>query len=108
MCGTCRILKQQHVVNDIKLYSRWTCSSLCLADSVFILSVFLRLSRDLSIQMVTALVLQLIQCSVKIPEKADEIQEADDTEDGGDESKPHVSTVNTILSVPVHKKRVQE
>ena len=41
--------------------------------------------------MVTALVLQLIQCSVKIPEKTDEIQDVADTEDGGDESKPHVS-----------------
>ncbi len=43
--------------------------------------------------MVTALVLQLIQCSVKIPEKTDEIQDEADTEDGGDESKPNVSFV---------------
>jgi len=41
--------------------------------------------------MVTALVLQLIQCSVKIPEKTDEMQGIPDTEEGGDESKTHVS-----------------
>ena len=53
-----------------------------------------RLSGDLSIQMVTALVLQLIQCSVKIPEKTDEIQDEGDAEDGMDENKPHVSFIN--------------
>lgn len=41
--------------------------------------------------MVTALVLQLIQCSVKIPGKVDEVQEAATAEDGEDESKPRVS-----------------
>lgn len=41
--------------------------------------------------MVTALVLQLIQCSVKIPEKVDEVQDAASTEDGEDGSKPQVS-----------------
>lgn len=41
--------------------------------------------------MVTALVLQLIQCSVKIPEKVDEVQDAASTEDGEDASKPQVS-----------------
>jgi len=41
--------------------------------------------------MVTALVLQLIQCSVKIPEKVDEVQDAAGTEDGEDGSKPQVS-----------------
>lgn len=46
--------------------------------------------------MVTALVLQLIQCSVKIPEKTDEMQ--DIPEDGGDESKPHVSFVEITLT----------
>lgn len=51
----------------------------------------LRLSGDVSIQMVTALVLQLIQCSVKIPEKVDEVQDAAGTEDGEDGSKPQVS-----------------
>lgn len=56
----------------------------------------LRLSGDLSIQMVTALVLQLIQCSVKIPEKTEEMQ--DIPEDGGDESKPHVSFVKITLA----------
>ena len=54
-----------------------------------------RLSGDLSIQMVTALVLQLIQCSVKIPEKTDEIQDEGNAEDGMDENKPHVSIVNS-------------
>lgn len=48
--------------------------------------------------MVTALVLQLIQCSVKIPEKTDEMQDVPDAEGGGDESKPHVSFVNKILA----------
>ncbi|XP_078354070.1 nipped-B-like protein isoform X1 [Oculina patagonica] len=57
-----------------------------------------RLSRDLSIQMVTALVLQLIQCSVKIPEKTDEIQDEADTEDGGDESKPNVDRNLLIIT----------
>lgn len=55
-----------------------------------------RLSGDLSIQMVTALVLQLIQCSVKIPEKTDEMQ--DIPEDGGDESKPHVDRNLLIIT----------
>ena len=50
-----------------------------------------RLSGEVSIQMVTALVLQLIQCSVKIPEKADEMSEATSTKDGGDENKSQVS-----------------
>lgn len=75
-----------------------------LLSLLTILSAFFRLSGDLSIQMVTALVLQLIQCSVKIPEKTDEIQEVADTEDGGDENKPHVSFVNSILSVFMPKK----
>ena len=43
--------------------------------------------------MVSALVLQLIQCSVKIPEKADEMQDAASTEDGGDKNKPQVSLI---------------
>ena len=51
----------------------------------------LRLSGDVSIQMVTALVLQLIQCSVKIPEKVDEVEDTAGTEDGEDGSKPQVS-----------------
>ena len=59
--------------------------------SLTVLSVILRLSGDLAIQMVTALVLQLIQCSVKIPEKTDEMQDIPDMEEGGDESKTHVS-----------------
>ena len=71
---------------------------MCLADAMAILCVILRLSGDLSIQMVTALVLQLIQCSVKIPENTDEMQDIPDTEDGGDESKPHVSFVKIILA----------
>lgn len=50
-----------------------------------------RLSGEVSIQMVTALVLQLIQCSVKIPDKADDISEATGTKDGGDENKSPVS-----------------
>lgn len=70
---------------------------MCLADALTVLCVIFRLSGDLSIQMVTALVLQLIQCSVKIPEKTDEIQNIHDTEDGGDESKPRVSFVNIIV-----------
>ena len=67
---------------------------MCLADAMTVLCVILRLSGHLSIQMVTALVLQLIQCSVKIPEKTDEMQDIPDTEDGGDESKPQVSLLN--------------
>ena len=70
---------------------------MCLADARTVLCVILRLSGDLSIQMVTALVLQLIQCSVKIPEKTDEMQDIPDTEGGGDESKPHVSFVNIVV-----------
>ena len=66
---------------------------MCLADVWTVLCVILRLSGDLSIQMVTALVLQLIQCSVKIPEKTDEMQDIPDTEEG-DESKTHVSCDN--------------
>lgn len=50
-----------------------------------------RLSGEVSIQMVTALVLQLIQCSVKIPDKADDISEATGAKDGGDEKKSQVS-----------------
>lgn len=50
-----------------------------------------RLSGEVSIQMVTALVLQLIQCSVKIPDKADDISEATGAKDGGDENKSQVS-----------------
>ena len=50
-----------------------------------------RLSGEVSIQMVTALVLQLIQCSVKIPDKADEMSEAAGAKDGGDENKSQVS-----------------
>ena len=69
-----------------------------LADVMTILCVILRLSGDLSIQMVTALVLQLIQCSVKIPEKTDEMQDVPDAEDGEDESKPHVSFFKIILA----------
>ena len=38
--------------------------------------------------MVTALVLQLIQCSVKIPEKPDEMQAAPSVEDGEEDNKP--------------------
>ena len=71
---------------------------MCLADVMIILCVFFRLSGDLSIQMVTALVLQLIQCSVKIPEKTDEMQDVPDAEDGADETKPHVSFVKIILA----------
>ena len=71
---------------------------MCLADVMTILCVILRLSGDLSIQMVTALVLQLIQCSVKIPEKTDEMQDVADAEDGEDESKPHVSFAKIILA----------
>ena len=41
--------------------------------------------------MVTALVLQLIQCSVKIPEKADEIHDATSAGDDAVENKPQVS-----------------
>ena len=55
-----------------------------------VLFPFLRLTGDLSIQMVTALVLQLIQCSVKIPEKTDDMQDV--AED--DENKPRVSCAN--------------
>ncbi|KAJ7372540.1 hypothetical protein OS493_019049 [Desmophyllum pertusum] len=57
-----------------------------------------RLSGDLAIQMVTALVLQLIQCSVKIPESNDEIQDVPDTEDGGDENKAHVDRNLLIIT----------
>lgn len=71
---------------------------MCFTDTVTVLCVTFRLSGDLSIQMVTALVLQLIQCSVKIPEKTDEVQDIPDTEDGGDESKPHVSFVCIIIT----------
>lgn len=46
--------------------------------------------------MVTALVLQLIQCSVKIPEKADEMQDAASAEDGADENKPQVSSMTKM------------
>lgn len=57
-----------------------------------------RLSGDVSIQMVTALVLQLIQCSVKIPEKADEVQDEAGPEDGGDENKPQVDRNLLIIT----------
>lgn len=49
--------------------------------------------------MVTALVLQLIQCSVKIPEKVDEVQDAAGTEDGEDGSKPQVSLSSRTFMV---------
>ena len=47
--------------------------------------------------MVTALVLQLIQSSVKIPENTDDMQ--DEAED--DENKPHVSCANIASSLPL-------
>lgn len=62
-----------------------------------VLFPFLRLTRDLSIQMVTALVLQLIQSSVKIPENSDDMQ--DEAED--DENKPRVSCANVASGLPV-------
>ena len=40
--------------------------------------------------MVTALVLQLIQCSIKIPDKNDEIIDGGEFEDGEDDKKPQV------------------
>ena len=58
-----------------------------------------RLSGEVSIQMVTALVLQLIQCSVKIPDKADEMSEAAGSEDGGNENKSQVSFNKMCSSV---------
>ena len=61
-----------------------------------VLFPFLRLTGDLSIQMVTALVLQLIQSSVKIPENTDDMQ--DEAED--DENKPHVSCANIASGLP--------
>ena len=60
-------------------------------DSAYMVAVLFsifRLSGDVSIQMVTALVLQLIQCSVKIPEKPDEMQDAPSIEDGEEDNKP--------------------
>ena len=60
-------------------------------DSAYMVAVFFsifRLSGDVSIQMVTALVLQLIQCSVKIPEKPDEMQAVPSVEDGEEDNKP--------------------
>lgn len=62
-----------------------------------VLCPFLRLTGDLSIQMVTALVLQLIQSSVKIPENSDDMQ--DEAED--DENKPRVSCANIASSLPL-------
>lgn len=62
-----------------------------------VLFLFLRLTGDLSIQMVTALVLQLIQSSVKIPENSDDMQ--DEAED--DENKPRVSCANVASGLPV-------
>ena len=62
-----------------------------------VLFPFLRLTGDLSIQMVTALVLQLIQSSVKIPENTDDMQ--DEAED--DENKPHVSCANIASGLPL-------
>ena len=47
--------------------------------------------------MVTALVLQLIQSSVKIPENTDDMQ--DEAED--DENKPHVSCANIASGLPL-------
>lgn len=67
-------------------------------DSAYMVAVLFfifRLSGDVSIQMVTALVLQLIQCSVKIPEKPDEIQDAPSIEDGEEDNKP----VSIFLSI---------
>ena len=69
---------------------------LLLPLTVTVLCFTLRLSGDVSIQMVTALVLQLIQCSVKIPEKADEMQDAASAEDGADENKPQVSSMTKM------------
>ena len=69
---------------------------LLLPLTVTVLCFALRLSGDVSIQMVTALVLQLIQCSVKIPEKADEMQDAASAEDGADENKPQVSSMTKM------------
>lgn len=63
-----------------------------------VLFPFLRLTGDLSIQMVTALVLQLIQSSVKIPENTDDMMK-DEAED--DENKPHVSCANIASSLPL-------
>ncbi|XP_015761571.1 PREDICTED: nipped-B-like protein isoform X2 [Acropora digitifera] len=57
-----------------------------------------RLSGEVSIQMVTALVLQLIQCSVKIPDKADDISEATGAKDGGDENKSQVDRNLLIIT----------
>lgn len=57
-----------------------------------------RLSGEVSIQMVTALVLQLIQCSVKIPDKADEMSEAAGSEDGGNENRSQVDRNLLIIT----------
>ena len=76
---------------------------LASAYAAAVLFPILRLSGDVSIQMVTALVLQLIQCSVKIPEKPDEMGDAPSIEDGEEYNKPVSIFFQTLISsyVPV-------